>query len=105
MVAAGEPAAKLEVYCTSEELIEAVTIRLSRQSELKSEMYKRADKLRSDVIHLFSREFTDPLDGIMGLTAAMIREYSALQPEAVLAHARHINESVTRLNQLAKSLE
>ncbi len=89
---------------TPEELIEAVTIRLSRQSELKSEMYKRADKLRSDVVHLLSQEFTGPLDGIMGLTAAMIREYSALPPEAVLANARHINESVARLTELAKNL-
>ncbi|HEX3798818.1 MAG TPA: response regulator [Verrucomicrobiae bacterium] len=87
-----------------EELLEAVTIRLARQSELKSEMYKRADKLRTDVVHLLTQEITGPLDGIMGLTAAMIREYSALPPETVLAHARHINESVTRLTQLTKSL-
>jgi hypothetical protein len=34
----------------------------------------------------------------------MIREYSRLAPETVLANARQINDSATRLNELAKSL-
>jgi CheY-like chemotaxis protein len=87
-----------------EELLDAVTTRLARQSELKSEIYKRADKLRADVVHLLTQEMNGPLDGIMGLTTAMIREYSALPPETVLAHARHINDSVTLLTRLTKSL-
>jgi two-component system, sensor histidine kinase and response regulator len=89
---------------TPEELLEAVTTRLVRQSELKSEMYKRADKLRENVAHLLSQELAAPLDGILGLTSTMIREYSHLRPEAVLANARHINESAARINELTKSL-
>jgi len=87
-----------------EELLEAVTTRLSRQSEIKTEIYKRADKMHEDVVHLLAQEITGSLDGILGVTSAMIKEYSALAPETVLLSARHINDSATRLNQLAKSL-
>jgi CheY-like chemotaxis protein len=89
---------------TPEELIEAVTTRLSRQSELRSEIYKRADKLRDNIVRLLSSEFAGPLNGVVSITAAMIREYSALPPETVLAHARHINDSAARLVELAKNV-
>jgi two-component system sensor histidine kinase/response regulator len=87
-----------------EELLEAVTTRLVRQSEVKSEMFKRADKLRENIVHLLSQELSVPLDGILGLTNQMIRDYSHLPPEAVLANVRHIYESATRINALARSL-
>jgi CheY-like chemotaxis protein len=89
---------------TPEELLEAVTTRLARSVDLKSEIYKRAEKLSGSVAHLLSQELSDSLDGILGLTSTMMRDYTELPPEAVLANARHINESATRLNQLAKSL-
>ena len=87
-----------------EELLEAVTTRLSRRSEIKTEIYKRADKMHEDVVHLLAQEITGSLDGILDVTSSMIKEYSALPPETVLVNARHINDSVARLNQLAKSL-
>jgi K+-sensing histidine kinase KdpD len=87
-----------------EELVEAVTTRLARQVELKCEIYKQAEKLRADVVHLLSTELTAPLEGILGLTSAMMREYSIIPPEKVFVNARQINESVLRLNQLTKSL-
>jgi len=90
--------------CKPEELIEAVTTRLARQAELKCEIYKRAEKLRENVVHLLSTEMVGPLDGILNMTSEMMRDSSELAPEKVFVHARHINESVTRLNQLAKSL-
>lgn len=89
---------------TPEELLEAVTTRLARQAELKSEIYLRAEKLREDVVHLLSKELTAPLDSILGLTSAMMKEYARLAPENVFVSARQINESILRLNQLAKSL-
>lgn len=89
---------------TAQELLEAVTSRLARQAELKCEIYKRADKLRENIIQLFSRELAAPLDSILGLTSAMMRDHAALSPEKVFANARHINESVSRLNQMARSL-
>jgi two-component system sensor histidine kinase/response regulator len=89
---------------TPDELIEAVATRLSRQTELKSEIYLRAEKLREDVVHLLSKELTAPLESILGLTSTMMKEYSRIAPEKVFVNARQINESVLRLNQLAKSL-
>ena len=85
-------------------MLEAVSARLARRADLQSEMFRHADKLRQDIVHLLTQEFTGPLDGILGLTKTMMREYSALPPETVLLNARHINESAARLNQLAKSL-
>ena len=79
-------------------------MRLARCAEVKSEIYKRAEKLNDNVAHLLSQEFSGSLDGILGLTSMMMREYTALPPEVILANARHINESATRLHQLAKSL-
>ncbi|MDB6019007.1 MAG: response regulator receiver sensor signal transduction histidine kinase [Pedosphaera sp.] len=88
-----------------EELLEAVTARLSKQAELKCEIYKKAEKLREDIVHLFSQEFTGPLDGILGVTSNMMKDYAALPPERVFVNARQINESVVRLNRLARSLK
>ncbi len=86
-----------------EELLEAVTTRLARKSELECEHFKRADKMRQGVDHLLAQEIAQPLDGILGLTADMLRNADQL-PEKVAASARKINESVLRLDQLAKSL-
>jgi two-component system sensor histidine kinase/response regulator len=90
---------------TAEELVEAVTARLAKQSELQCEIYKKAEKLRHDVVQLISQEIAGPLDGILGLTSDMMKDPAALPPEKVFAKARQIRESVERLNQLAKSLQ
>jgi two-component system sensor histidine kinase/response regulator len=90
---------------TAEELLEAVTARLAKQAELQCEIYNKAEKLRRDVVQLLSREIAGPLDGILGLTSNMMREYAVLPRERVFVNARQINESVLRLNQLAKSLQ
>jgi two-component system, sensor histidine kinase and response regulator len=90
---------------TTEELLEAVTTRLARQADLQCEIYKKAEKLRQDIVHLLSKEISAPLEGILGLSLSMMKEYAAFPPEKLLANAREINESVQRLNQLAKSLE
>jgi two-component system, sensor histidine kinase and response regulator len=89
---------------TPDELLEAVATRLSRQAELKSEIYLRAEKLRDDVVHLLSKELTAPIDGILGLTSTMMKEYARIAPEKVFVSAREINETMLRLDQLAKSL-
>jgi CheY-like chemotaxis protein len=89
---------------TPEELFEAVAARLARQTELKCEFFKDAERLRRDVDHLFAREITGPLDGILGLTAEMLRDAAQAEPEKVAESARRINESILRLNRLAKSL-
>ena len=89
---------------TPEELLEAVTTRMARQTELKCEIYKQADKLRKDVEQLLCRELTAPLDGILEVTQSMMKESGKLPPERVLVNARQINESIHRLDQLAKSL-
>ncbi|EEF57266.1 response regulator [Pedosphaera parvula] len=89
---------------TPHELIEAVTARLAKQAELKCEIYKQAVKLRADVVHLLSQEITGPIDSILDLTTTMMREHSFLSPEKVFVSARQINDSLIRLNQLARSL-
>src|SRR5277367_77505 len=49
---------------TPDELLEAVAARLSRQADLKTEIFLRAGKLQDDVVRLLSQELTRPLDGI-----------------------------------------
>jgi two-component system sensor histidine kinase/response regulator len=88
---------------TTQELLEAVTTRLARQAELKYEIYKRADKLRENIVQLFSREITAPLDSILGLTFIMMSD-PALSPEKVFVNAHQINQSILKLNQMARSL-
>jgi two-component system sensor histidine kinase/response regulator len=89
---------------TPEELLEAVATRLARQTELKCGVYKHAEKLRKDVEHLLAREFTAPLNGILGLTTPLMKDAGLLSPEKVSASARQISETVHRLNRLAASL-
>ncbi len=89
---------------TPEELFEAVATRLARQTELKCEFFKHAEKMHKGIDHLFAQEIAGPLDGILGLTAEMLRDAAQAQPEKVAESARRINESILRLNQLAKSL-
>jgi len=90
---------------TPEELLEAVATRLAKQVEMKCEMYKQAEKLRGDVAHLLSQEISAPLDGILGITSTMMRECGVIAPEKVFGNARQINESIKRLNRLAKNIE
>lgn len=89
---------------TPEELIEAVTMRLARHAELKSEIYLRAEKLRENIAHLLSQELTMPLESILALTATMMKDYARIAPEKIFVNSREINEAVVRLNRLAKSL-
>jgi len=89
---------------TAEELLETVTTRLARQTEIRCDAYKQAEKLRKGVDHLLSHEFIAPLDGILGVTADMMRNPAPISSDKLSAHARQITESVVRLNQLAKSL-
>jgi two-component system sensor histidine kinase/response regulator len=90
--------------CTAEELLEAVTARLAKQSELQCQIFKKAEKLRHEVVELLTKEIAAPLDGIAGLASSMIEEYPLLPPERVLARARQISESAQRVNQLTRSL-
>ncbi len=87
-----------------EELLEAITTRLDRQTELECGYYKRAEKLRKGVNHLLAQELSGPLKGILGVTADLLRDSGRLAPEKVAAGARQISESVLRLDRLAKSL-
>ena len=87
-----------------EELLEAVTTRLARQTELECEYYKRTEKMRKGVNQLLAQELSGPLKGILGVTADLLRDSSQLAPEKVAAGARQISESVLRLDRLAKSL-
>lgn len=89
---------------TPEELLEAVATRLARQTEIRFEAYRQAEKLHKGVDHLLLREFTAPLDGILGVTAGMMRQTAPVPADQATAQARQITESVVRLNQLAKSL-
>jgi CheY-like chemotaxis protein len=89
---------------TPEELLDAVTTRLARQTELKCEFFKDADRLHRGVDHLLAREITGPLNGILGLTADMLRDSGQVPPEKVVERARRINESIVRLNQLVKAM-
>ena len=89
---------------TPEELLDAAATRLARKTELKCEFYKQAETMRKEVDHLLSRELAGPLDGIMHLTADLLRNPDRLAPEKIATSARRINDSILRLNQLAKSL-
>jgi DNA-binding response OmpR family regulator len=89
---------------TCEELLDAVTTRLARQTELKCDIYRRAERLRKDVDHLLSQELARPLNGILGVAADLMRAPATLAPDEVSANARRIQDSAARLSQLAKSL-
>ena len=89
---------------TQEELLEAVTSRLARQTELECECLKRADKLRKEADHLLARELSRPLDGILSLTADLLKPEMQLPPAKIAANARQIGETALRLSELAQSL-
>lgn len=88
----------------SGDLLEAVTIRLARKSELECECFKRAERLRKGIDHLLARDITGPLNGILNLTGEMLRDPGKLAPDKIASNARQINESVLRLNELAQTL-
>ncbi len=81
-----------------------MTSRLARRTEVECACYNRAEKMRKGVDHLLAQELTRPLEGILGLTAEMLRNSSQLAMERVAASARQIKESVLRLNELARTL-
>ena len=60
--------------------------------------------MRKDVGQLLCRELTAPLGGILEVTRSIMKESGTVPAEKVLVNARQINESIFRLDQLAKSL-
>lgn len=89
---------------TPDELLEAVTTRLARKTELEHEHFKRAEKLHKGVDNLLVREISGPLNGIIGLTTELARDAGRMAPESVAERARRITETAARLDQLAKTL-
>jgi CheY-like chemotaxis protein len=87
---------------TPEELVQAVVSRLVRQMELEWEAAQRAEKLRADAVHQYAEELSAPINNLLGAVTSIMVDYACMRPEAATDGARQINESATRLNQLAQ---
>ena len=87
-----------------QDLIEAVVSRLTRRTEQQREACQQAERLHTEVAQLMSQELSGPIKGILGAATDLMREYATLGPERVFANAYKINESVRRLDRVAKTL-
>ena len=85
-----------------EELVESVVSRLVRHAELQTAAERRAEKLRNEAVQQISEELAAPLHSILDVVSAMRRVSPSVDTELVFADACRINESVTRLGQMAE---
>ncbi len=85
---------------TPEELVEAVTSRLSRHTEVGRDALSRANR----AVRQFSEDASKPIGGILEVVASMLRQADKLTPEEAISDARQINESAMQLDHLARSL-
>ena len=70
--------------------------------ELEWEASQRAQKLRADAVHQYSEELSTPINNLLGAVTSIMVDYACMRPEAATDGVKQLNESATRLNQLAQ---
>lgn len=86
-----------------EDLVEAITVRMAKREEIKSEIYRNAELLNHKVVTLISAEFSAPIHGILGDTNRLMQDCTGPKKEIFLPTILSINESATRLNTLTRN--
>ncbi len=85
---------------TRDELLRAVSTRLTKQAVISREMQTKLDELRGSIALALPHEIRTPLTGIIGYAEMLAEDYATLQPEEVQEFAQAIQQAAWRLQHL-----
>jgi DNA-binding response OmpR family regulator/anti-sigma regulatory factor (Ser/Thr protein kinase) len=85
---------------TREELLAAISSRLSKQAAINKHSQHKLDALRNSITMSLPQELHNPLHGIIALSELLINEHDSLDKDGVLEIGNHINKNAQRLYKL-----
>jgi two-component system, sensor histidine kinase and response regulator len=88
---------------THEELLQAISSRLSKQTQIIRETEKKIDDLRKNISYALPHELRTPLSGIIGPAKMMLESMEMFSPEDIREFLRIIYESGERLHRLIQN--
>nr|AHI58828.1 WelR3 [Hapalosiphon welwitschii UTEX B 1830] len=87
---------------TTEELLNAVTIRLEKQAAAERHSQAKLDELRNNIAHSLPHELNTPLNGILGMSQLLIDNHDLIDESEEIKIAESIYTSANRLHKLTK---
>jgi len=87
----------------SRELLQAIAIRLEKQTAIEKKQAQKLDELRNNITLSLPHELRTPLNGIIGLSELMIVEHDSLSPAESLEMLEDIRTSARRLHRLIQN--
>jgi signal transduction histidine kinase len=85
---------------TRDELLKAISTRLSKQAAVTREIQTKLDDLRGSITLSLPHEMRTPLTGIIGYSEILAEDYASIQPEEIREFAQAIQQSARRLQHL-----
>jgi two-component system, sensor histidine kinase and response regulator len=84
----------------AEELVRAIEARLARHGDVRQEVQRRLDRLRSDLAQSLPHEFLTPLTAVMGLSSLLVEDDGSLDAGTLKEVAAGIFVGSRKLQQI-----
>lgn len=88
---------------TTKELLRIVDLALERYKDLIEKSEKKLNQLRGSISYSLPHEFFTPLNGILGFTDILIKEYNNLSKEEIMQMLGYINSDAIRLKKITEN--
>lgn len=89
--------------CTAGELLNAITSRLEKQALVKTKSEERLTSLRKNISQALPHELYTPLNGILGFSELLVRDYETIDRQEIQEIAEGIYLSAQRLHHLMQN--
>ncbi|MDR3627111.1 MAG: hybrid sensor histidine kinase/response regulator [Ignavibacteriaceae bacterium] len=93
----------IEKPFTGKELIKITKIALERYTVLAEKTEKRLDELRGSISFSLPHELFTPLNGIIGFSEILIKDFDHLDREEIVQMLNYINSDALRLKKITKN--
>ena len=82
---------------TKDELLETIKCRLEKQFAINQKSQQELNELRQCITHSLPHEMRTPLNGILGFSQLLMKEYESLEEQEIYEMAEDIYNSANRL--------
>lgn len=85
------------------ELLQAVDLRLRKQSSIREAAEQRLQDLRANISLSLPHEFLTPLSGILGFSELLLTSYDSLERDEIMEMLAQLNSSARRIHHLVQN--
>ncbi|MCU0525247.1 MAG: response regulator [Elainella sp. Prado103] len=89
--------------CTAHELLNTITSRLAKQAIVKTKSEQQLTSLRNNISQSLPHELYTPLNGILGFSELLVRDYETIDRQEIHEIAEGIYLSAQRLHHLMQN--